>query len=130
MTQAFYVECSGCTEHFAGHKDDRKICEILAKNIEAEYEAKMSGIEQDLASRAGSLTDATTIASTGLNTPVLLEDDMEPSEEANGSARKRRKTTAAASSSAGKKPLAKSQRKAAQAATDKVSMSFQQNPVV
>jgi len=70
MTQSFYIQCSACTDHFAENDGDRKLCEGLAEEWKADHERMFAG-----STRAGSLTDATTIDTTGVNTPNIIDDD-------------------------------------------------------
>lgn len=73
-TQAFYIQCPSCTHHFKESPEDEKVCNILAENIGIEYERRFGAASRD--SRAGSLTDATTIdTTTGVNTPVVMDDE-------------------------------------------------------
>lgn len=93
MIQAYYIECSSCHDHFQLNKGDKEICDHTANLIEEEYERKFGG---DVASTADSLTDATTIDTTGVNTPITVEDyELAPAE---GGTKKRK----AASQATGK----------------------------
>jgi SWI/SNF-related matrix-associated actin-dependent regulator of chromatin subfamily A member 5 len=73
MTNAFYVQCSACVDHFAEFPQDKKLCDDIATGINLEYESRFGG--REVSTRAGSLTDATTIETTGANTPIVIDDD-------------------------------------------------------
>jgi SWI/SNF-related matrix-associated actin-dependent regulator of chromatin subfamily A member 5 len=81
MDQAFYIQCHACTDHFAEHPQDQALCAKLASEMEQEYEQVILGAANGRAdggsSPAGSLTDAATIETTGVNTPVVIDDDFE-----------------------------------------------------
>lgn len=76
ITQAFYIQCHTCTEHFAENPNDRALCTLMANQTEKEHE-RLFGNTADTSSRAGSLTDAPTIETTGANTPIVIEDDFD-----------------------------------------------------
>ncbi|KAI9736384.1 MAG: hypothetical protein M1818_006117 [Claussenomyces sp. TS43310] len=73
MVQAFYVQCPSCTDHFERSPQDKALCDVMAMEVEREYKLRFG--DGDVASREGSLTDATTIETPGVNTPMTLEDD-------------------------------------------------------
>lgn len=73
QTQAFYVQCPSCTDHFAENSNDKKVCDDFARDAKLEHDALFRGVVE--MSRAGSLTDATTIETPGVNTPIVIEDD-------------------------------------------------------
>ena len=90
MTQAFYVQCHACTQHFEESPKDKAYCENLVKDFELEYERRVEEMEREvelqlepemereMSTRAGSLTDATTVETPGANTPfVAYDDDLE-----------------------------------------------------
>jgi SWI/SNF-related matrix-associated actin-dependent regulator of chromatin subfamily A member 5 len=70
MTQAFYIQCSNCTDHFKQHPQDEQLCNSLAYGIRLEHERRFGYL-----SREGSMTDATTVETTGVNTPIVIDDD-------------------------------------------------------
>lgn len=74
MTNAFYVQCGACVDHFAEFPQDKKLCDDIATGIDLEYESRFGG-DREASTRAGSLTDATTIETTGANTPIVIDDD-------------------------------------------------------
>jgi SWI/SNF-related matrix-associated actin-dependent regulator of chromatin subfamily A member 5 len=90
QSQAFYIQCSVCTDHFKEHPKDKKLCDDLAEGIQLEYEHQMQEIEKveqasQLSTRAGSLTDATSIETPGISTPILVIDDDDTGDFAPGS---------------------------------------------
>lgn len=74
MTQAFYIQCAACTNHFKDHSGDKALCDEIAERILVDYENKFGG-ERDSSAGPGSLTDATT-ESNGINTPITIDDDV------------------------------------------------------
>lgn len=76
MTQAFYVVCGSCTEHFEEVPSDKQLCDSLAEDFKEQHEAKYGG-GRESSTRAGSMTDATTIETPGANTPIILDDDIQ-----------------------------------------------------
>ncbi len=74
MTQAFYIQCSVCTDHFKEHPKDFKLCSDLAEGIRLEYESRFGALSRETSTRAGSMTDATTVETTGVNTPMVLDE--------------------------------------------------------
>lgn len=76
MTQAFYIQCSVCTDHFEEDPKDKKLCDDVAEGIQLEYDSKFGEFSREMSTRAGSLTDATTIETNGVNTPIALDDDF------------------------------------------------------
>jgi len=72
--QAFYIQCHACTNHFAEHPNDRKLCERFESDFKADHE-RLFGGNREMSTRAGSLTDATTIDTPGVITPVAIDDD-------------------------------------------------------
>lgn len=89
MVQAFYIQCSACTTNFAEQPSDRKVCEDLAAGFQLEHE-KLFGepaTDREMSTHAGSLTDATTIETPGVQTPIVIDDDDESPEP---SSRKRK----------------------------------------
>ena len=75
MTQAFYIQCPVCTDHFADYPRDKKLCEDLAEGIRLDHEGRFGELQREISTCAGSLTDATTIETTGANTPIIIDDD-------------------------------------------------------
>lgn len=96
--QAFYIECMSCVDHFELVPDDKNFCAELehefekehakraadmaeAARLEAEQLATVAGAVE--MSRAGSLTDATTVETPGIGTPgmgtpdapIVVDDD-------------------------------------------------------
>jgi SWI/SNF-related matrix-associated actin-dependent regulator of chromatin subfamily A member 5 len=69
MTQAFYVQCPNCKDHFADNPDDKKFCDDLAEDFRQQHETRF-GREREF-STLDSLTDATTIETNGVNTPAV-----------------------------------------------------------
>jgi len=72
-TQAFYIQCSVCTDHFNEYPSDFKLCSDLADGIRLEYESRFGAFTRE-STRAGSMTDATTVETTGVNTPMVLDE--------------------------------------------------------
>jgi SWI/SNF-related matrix-associated actin-dependent regulator of chromatin subfamily A member 5 len=75
VPQAFYIQCHACTDHFVENLDDQAVCARMASEMEKEYERVFA--TADSASQVGSLTDAATIETTGVNTPIVIDDDFE-----------------------------------------------------
>ncbi|CAG8977973.1 hypothetical protein HYALB_00001854 [Hymenoscyphus albidus] len=76
MTQAFYIQCAACTDHFKQVPKDKALCNEIAHKISEEYESKFVG-ERESVTPPGSLTDATTTTeSNGINTPITIDDDI------------------------------------------------------
>jgi SWI/SNF-related matrix-associated actin-dependent regulator of chromatin subfamily A member 5 len=77
MTQAFYIQCHTCTQHFEENPKDKQFCDGLVEEFTAEHERRF-GEERERSTRAGSLTDATTVETPGVNTPrATYDDDVE-----------------------------------------------------
>ncbi|KAH8651625.1 SNF2 family N-terminal domain-containing protein [Tricladium varicosporioides] len=76
VNQAFYISCHICENHFAKNPKDKKHCDDLETNIRIEYEQKFSDAVET-SSRTDSMTDATTIESNGVNTPMVIDEDDE-----------------------------------------------------
>lgn len=76
MVQAFYIQCPSCTDHFAENPKDKKLCDDLAEGYRLDHE-RFNGesAEREMSTRAGSLTDATTIETPGVQTPIIIDDD-------------------------------------------------------
>jgi len=84
---AFYVQCHKCTEHFEESPEDKAIVDLLAADIDREYERAVAAeaLVDDLqayvqagvspTSRAGSLSDGTTIETPGVATPAAMAID-------------------------------------------------------
>lgn len=77
MTQAFYIKCHTCTEHFEENPKDRQLCENLAIEWQAEHEKRFGEMEREISLRPGSLTDGTSVETSGVITPQVIEDDIE-----------------------------------------------------
>lgn len=89
MTQAFYIQCKHCTDHFKELPQDEKLCLDIAEGIRLEYEGRFGDKSTDTSTRAGSSTDATTLETTGSNTPIVIDDD-----DADSTASRKRKAKA------------------------------------
>jgi SWI/SNF-related matrix-associated actin-dependent regulator of chromatin subfamily A member 5 len=84
---AFYVQCHKCTEHFEESPEDKAIVDLLAADIDREYERAVAAaaLVDDLeayvqaavspTSHAGSLSDGTTIETPGVATPAAMAID-------------------------------------------------------
>jgi SWI/SNF-related matrix-associated actin-dependent regulator of chromatin subfamily A member 5 len=70
-TQAFYIQCPNCTHHFNTHPHDKAVCDDMVLRAEAEHNRIFGDKNSD---RAASLTDATTVETTGVNTPEDSHD--------------------------------------------------------
>lgn len=77
VEQAFYVQCSICTDNFKSNPRDAKLCSSLADGIRLEYESRFGEFSRETSTRAGSMTDATTVETTGMNTPIVIDDDRD-----------------------------------------------------
>jgi SWI/SNF-related matrix-associated actin-dependent regulator of chromatin subfamily A member 5 len=78
MSQAFYIQCGGCTDVFKQSPDNKKLCDDLAEGIRLEYEARFTlGRETSTSTRPSSMTDVTTLENTEVNTPVAIDEEME-----------------------------------------------------
>lgn len=94
QSNAFYVQCHKCTEHFDESPEDKTIVDVLTADIDTEYERAVTAaaLEESLevdtqvttsfTSRAGSLSDGTTIETPGVLTPAAIDDYLAPT--ANG----------------------------------------------
>ncbi|MCJ1399711.1 hypothetical protein MMC11_002913 [Xylographa trunciseda] len=83
VSQAFYISCPSCKDHHTENLDAKNFCETKAQEYDEEYkqilESKSSTITAHEAdgkmvssfSRAGSMTDATTLDESGLSTPQV-----------------------------------------------------------
>ena len=74
VIQAFYIECPACADHFVENAEDKKLCENLAEEFRIEHEITFGYGEGAICTRAGSLTDAATIETPGVNTPIVIDD--------------------------------------------------------
>lgn len=99
MSQAFYIQCGSCTEGFKLSPDNKKLCDDLAEGIRLEYETRFAG-SRDSESTRPSLTDATTLTSTEVNTPAATTDNEDI--EMKASTRKRKAAQPSSSRSAKK----------------------------
>ncbi len=75
MAQAFYVQCSSCTDTFKENLHNKKLCDDLAEGIRLEYESRFGNGLREMSTRPGSMTDATTVQTTEANTPMVIDDD-------------------------------------------------------
>jgi SWI/SNF-related matrix-associated actin-dependent regulator of chromatin subfamily A member 5 len=74
QTQAFYIQCPACTDHFVDNPKDKVICDDMARDMAIEHQRLFGAV--DTLSQSGSLTDAATIDTTGANTPAVTDDDF------------------------------------------------------
>jgi SWI/SNF-related matrix-associated actin-dependent regulator of chromatin subfamily A member 5 len=99
VVQAFYIECPKCAEHFAESPGNKKLCDDLAEGWRLEHETVFGYAEivneQGRSTRAGSLTDATTVETPGVETPESEDDDDDESIEVEHPSDKKRKINAA-----------------------------------
>lgn len=72
-SQAFYIQCHQCTENFENFPLNKTFADAIAKEAALSHARKFHNSASS--SRAGSLTDATTIETNGVPTPVVLDDD-------------------------------------------------------
>jgi len=72
MSQAFYITCPACNDHFEENPRDKQLCNVLAEEFRANH-------DRHFGDDSGSLTDATTIETPGVHTPIVIDDD-EPSQ--------------------------------------------------
>lgn len=75
MTQAFYIKCHACADHFDENPKDRRLCENLAIEWQFEHERRFGEMERDISLRPGSLTDAASVETPGVITPQVVDDD-------------------------------------------------------
>ena len=84
VTQAFFIRCPGCVDHHAANPRERDLCESHAADYAFQYQilldekhANEHAGEKSLlsASRAESLTDATTAQDSVISTPHLRAFD-------------------------------------------------------
>lgn len=91
VNRAFYVKCPSCMAHHEENEEARAFCEQAATEIDTKYDGMMeeqallaaapvleaSIKPKEAPSRAESLTmtDATTISNSGINTPLFTELD-------------------------------------------------------
>ncbi len=85
-TNAFYIQCHTCTENFKENPHNERLCTDLAEGIRIHHEAEFGNGGREVSTRAGSLTDATTIETNGVNTPITIDDD----DDMHGSSKKRK----------------------------------------
>ena len=74
VEQAFYVQCASCTDNFKENPRNAKLCSNLADGIRLDYESRFGQLSRETSTRAGSMTDATTIETTGMNTPMVPDE--------------------------------------------------------
>lgn len=72
-SNAFYIQCAHCTDHFTDFPEDKKLCDHMAREIALKYELTFGDNATDRGgpSDTPSLTDGTTTAST----PFVIDDD-------------------------------------------------------
>lgn len=72
MTQAFYIVCCACKENFIENPNNKKLVDDLAEGIRLEYESRSLD-----STRSGSMdmTDATSVETPGVETPIVIDDD-------------------------------------------------------
>ncbi|RDL30369.1 p-loop containing nucleoside triphosphate hydrolase [Venustampulla echinocandica] len=73
-TQAFYIQCHICADHFEQVPNDKKMCEDVAESARIRHE-EVFGEQRESSTGPASLTDATTAETTSVNTPMEIEDD-------------------------------------------------------
>jgi len=98
VEQAFYIQCSSCTDNFKENPSNAKLCSDLADGINLAWEGKFGQISRETSTRPGSMTDATTVETTGMNTPMVPDEYMEY-RDATPSSRKRKMQDPVASAS-------------------------------
>jgi len=74
-SQAFYIQCHQCTQSFDDFPQNKSLCEALEKEAALQHNRKFN--TSPSSSRAASLTDATTIETNGVGTPIIIMDDDE-----------------------------------------------------
>lgn len=85
VTQAFFIRCPPCINHHAANPEEHDLCNAHAADYEVQYqkhlEEKVTANEQTTgrslmpASRAESLTNATTVSDSAISTPQLRDSD-------------------------------------------------------
>lgn len=90
MPQAFYIQCHACTQHFEKNPYDKEYCDNLADEFKVDHEKHFIDMEREMSTLAGSLTDATTVETSAVNTPRAADDDV----QFQGSSSKKRKLKA------------------------------------
>ncbi|KAH8594504.1 SNF2 family N-terminal domain-containing protein [Bisporella sp. PMI_857] len=66
IPQAFYIVCPACNDNFEENPGNKQLCDTVLEEILG-HDSRIDD--------AGSLTDATTIETPGVNTPIVIEDD-------------------------------------------------------
>lgn len=84
--QAFYVRCHICVDNFELVPRNKRLCEAMAESSRIEHR-QVFGELRESSTRPASLTDATTVETTSVNTPVEIDDD-EPVFDTNKNKRK------------------------------------------
>lgn len=81
QSQAFYIQCSSCTEHFLEHPEDKEVVTSFEAEVAKEYEARFGAQAEEVrdVSRAGSMTDATSIETPSFTTPAVTPGRRTPS---------------------------------------------------
>ena len=87
LQQAYWVQCHVCTAHFDEVPTDKQLCDGLAAEWKETWERKFNienatsatdiGLISEQSTRAGSMTDATTIETPGIRTPAVFGDGMD-----------------------------------------------------
>ncbi|MCJ1283251.1 hypothetical protein MMC26_002579 [Xylographa opegraphella] len=87
VAQAFYISCPSCKDHHIENLEAKRFCENKAQEYDEEYKHMLESkplamttndVEKKMAasfSRAGSMTDATTLDESGLSTPQVESAD-------------------------------------------------------
>lgn len=72
-SQAFYIVCHQCTKHHEDYPEDKRFSDEIARDAARRHALMFHNSAPS--SRAGSLTDATTIDTSGVATPAVIPDD-------------------------------------------------------
>ncbi|KAG9229328.1 ISWI chromatin-remodeling complex ATPase ISW2 [Amylocarpus encephaloides] len=75
VPQAFYVQCHACTDNFIENPNNKVVCDLIADQALVEHEQKLNREDREASTQPGSLTDATTTDTTGVNTPIVIDDE-------------------------------------------------------
>jgi SWI/SNF-related matrix-associated actin-dependent regulator of chromatin subfamily A member 5 len=76
MANAFYIQCAACIKDFKQSPKHKQLCDDIAEGIRLDYEIRYEGDKtEETSTRAGSMTDATTVVTTGANSPIIIDDD-------------------------------------------------------
>lgn len=74
-TQAFYIQCSSCTDNFNENPQNLKLCQDLEAGILHHWEHKFGAFGKEESVEPGSMTDGTTAQASSVNTPIVIDDD-------------------------------------------------------